>query len=98
MLRGDLARVGADADLAAAFDQIEHSRLTAQLGTFPARGMIAAWLTAGVLDTCQGTQGRITTVAAPHSVDRAQLVEQIASTSPDLVRKMITSLFRGFCG
>jgi RNA-directed DNA polymerase len=39
-----------DADLAAAFDQIEHSRLLEQLGAFPARGMISAWLTAGVLD------------------------------------------------
>ena len=39
-----------DADLAAAFDRIDHSHLLAQLGTFPARGMIAAWLTAGVMD------------------------------------------------
>ena len=39
-----------DADLAAAFDQIDHSRLLDQLGTFPARGMISAWLTAGVID------------------------------------------------
>ena len=39
-----------DADLAAAFDRIDHSRLLDQLGTFPARGMIAAWLTAGVMD------------------------------------------------
>jgi RNA-directed DNA polymerase len=39
-----------DADLAAAFDRIDHSRLLDQLGTFPARGMIAAWLTAGLMD------------------------------------------------
>jgi RNA-directed DNA polymerase len=39
-----------DADLAAAFDQIDHFRLLDQLGTFPARGMISAWLTAGVMD------------------------------------------------
>jgi RNA-directed DNA polymerase len=39
-----------DADLAAAFDQIDHAQLLGQLGTFPARGMIAAWLTAGVID------------------------------------------------
>ena len=39
-----------DADLAAAFDRIDHSHLLDQLGTFPARGMIAAWLTAGVMD------------------------------------------------
>src|SRR6202041_1928469 len=29
-----------DADLAAAFDRIDHSRLLAALGSFPARGMI----------------------------------------------------------
>src|SRR6516225_4257050 len=39
-----------DADLAAAFDHIDHSHLLAQLGSFPARGMIAAWLRAGVID------------------------------------------------
>jgi RNA-directed DNA polymerase len=39
-----------DADLAAAFDQIDHAQLLDQLGWFPARGMIAAWLTAGVID------------------------------------------------
>jgi RNA-directed DNA polymerase len=39
-----------DADLAAAFDQIDHARLLDRLGTFPARGMISAWLTAGVMD------------------------------------------------
>jgi RNA-directed DNA polymerase len=39
-----------DADLAAAFDRIDHSHLLDQLGMFPARGMIAAWLTAGVMD------------------------------------------------
>jgi len=37
-----------DADLPAAFDQIDHPRLLDQLGTFAARGMISAWLTAGV--------------------------------------------------
>jgi retron-type reverse transcriptase len=39
-----------DADLAAAFDQIDHSHLLGQLGTFPARGLIADWLKAGVID------------------------------------------------
>ncbi|MGB9227333.1 reverse transcriptase N-terminal domain-containing protein [Mycobacterium sp.] len=39
-----------DADLAAAFDRIDHAHLLAQLGSFPARGMIAAWLGAGVID------------------------------------------------
>jgi RNA-directed DNA polymerase len=39
-----------DADLAAAFDQIDHAHLLDQLGAFPARGLIAAWLRAGVID------------------------------------------------
>ena len=39
-----------DADLAAAFDRIDHSCLLGLLGTFPARGRIEQWLKAGVLD------------------------------------------------
>ncbi|TDD33362.1 hypothetical protein E1288_45580 [Saccharopolyspora elongata] len=39
-----------DADVAAAFDHIDHDHLLAQLGMFPARGMIAGWLKAGVID------------------------------------------------
>jgi RNA-directed DNA polymerase len=39
-----------DADLTAAFDQIDHTRLLDHLDGFPARGLIAEWLTAGVLD------------------------------------------------
>jgi RNA-directed DNA polymerase len=39
-----------DADLAAAFDHIDHGQLLDRLGTFPARGMVSAWLTAGVMD------------------------------------------------
>lgn len=39
-----------DADLAAAFDHINHDHLLGRLGTFPAAGMIAGWLTAGVMD------------------------------------------------
>jgi len=39
-----------DADLAAAFDRIDHSHLLGQLGLFPARGLVAAWLKAGVID------------------------------------------------
>ena len=39
-----------DADLAAAFDRIDHARLLAALGTFPARDMIAGWLKAGVIE------------------------------------------------
>jgi RNA-directed DNA polymerase len=39
-----------DADLAAAFDRIDHSCLLGLLGTFPARGRAEQWLKAGVLD------------------------------------------------
>lgn len=39
-----------DADLSAAFDKIDHSRLLDALGSFPARGMIREWLTAGVIE------------------------------------------------
>ena len=39
-----------DADLAAAFDRIDHDHLLGQLGSFPARGLVAAWLKAGVID------------------------------------------------
>jgi RNA-directed DNA polymerase len=44
-----------DADLAAAFDRIDHQRLLAALGSFPARDMIAGWLKAGVIE-----DGRLT--------------------------------------
>jgi RNA-directed DNA polymerase len=47
-LKGNSKRVWiVDADLSAAFDKIDHPRLLAALGSFPARGMIAAWLKAG---------------------------------------------------
>ena len=39
-----------DADLAAAFDRIDHSHLLAALGTFPARGLVEHWLKAGVVE------------------------------------------------
>jgi RNA-directed DNA polymerase len=39
-----------DADLAAAFDRIDHQHLLSQLGTFPARGLTAGWLKAGVVE------------------------------------------------
>jgi RNA-directed DNA polymerase len=44
-----------DADLAAAFDRINHDRLLAALGSFPARDRIQAWLKAGVVE-----KGRLT--------------------------------------
>jgi RNA-directed DNA polymerase len=43
-----------DADLAAAFDKISHGHLLEMLGGFPARGMIAGWLKAGVLEAGKG--------------------------------------------
>ena len=48
-----------DADLAAAFDRIDHQRLLAALGSFPARDMIAGWLKAGVIEdgTVHADQG-----------------------------------------
>jgi RNA-directed DNA polymerase len=39
-----------DADLTAAFDQLEHDHLLGQLGTFPARQRVQRWLTAGVVE------------------------------------------------
>jgi RNA-directed DNA polymerase len=39
-----------DADLAGAFDRIGHDHILAMIGTFPARGMVRAWLKAGVVE------------------------------------------------
>lgn len=39
-----------DADLAGAFDRISHPHIMAMIGAFPARGMIWAWLRAGVVE------------------------------------------------
>ena len=43
-----------DADLAAAFDKIDHDHLLGSLGSFPARDMIAGWLKAGVFEAGKG--------------------------------------------
>ena len=43
-----------DADLAAAFDRIDHGHLLAALGSFPARDMIRDWLKAGVFEAGKG--------------------------------------------
>ncbi len=43
-----------DADLASAFDLIAHDHIQMMIGAFPARGMIRAWLKAGVVE-----QGRL---------------------------------------
>jgi RNA-directed DNA polymerase len=39
-----------NADLAAAFDQLDHEHLLAQLGQFPARERVRQWLKGGVVD------------------------------------------------
>ncbi|MEV0158012.1 group II intron reverse transcriptase/maturase [Micromonospora sp. NPDC050686] len=44
-----------DADLAGAFDRIDHEHLLGSLGTFPARGMVRAWLKAGVIEAGEFT-------------------------------------------
>jgi RNA-directed DNA polymerase len=43
-----------DADLAAAFDRIDHDRLLSAIGLFPARDMIRGWLKAGVFEAGKG--------------------------------------------
>jgi RNA-directed DNA polymerase len=47
-----------DADLAAAFDRIDHDQLLSQLGAFPARELIAGWLRAGVVEDGRFTPAR----------------------------------------
>ena len=43
-----------DADLAAAFDKLDHPHLMSAIGSFPGRGMIRAWLKAGVFEQGKG--------------------------------------------
>ena len=43
-----------DADLAGAFDNIDHEHLLKTIGDFPARRMVAGWLKAGVFEVGQG--------------------------------------------
>jgi RNA-directed DNA polymerase len=43
-----------EADLAKAFDKIDHSRLLSVLGSFPARDLIRDWLKAGVFEAGKG--------------------------------------------
>src|SRR5215470_8558689 len=43
-----------DADLAAAFDRIDHDHLLGSLGSFPARDLIRGWLKAGVFEAGKG--------------------------------------------
>jgi RNA-directed DNA polymerase len=54
-LRGKSKRVWIlDADLAAAFDNIDHEYLLATIGDFPARRMVAGWLKAGIFEAGRG--------------------------------------------
>jgi RNA-directed DNA polymerase len=39
-----------DADLAAAFDRIDHHHILDQIGTFPARELVVKWLKSGVIE------------------------------------------------
>ena len=43
-----------DADLASAFDKISHEHLLKMLGGFPAKGMVAGWLRAGIFEAGKG--------------------------------------------
>jgi RNA-directed DNA polymerase len=43
-----------DADLAGAFDNIDHDHLLQALGGFPAKRMVAGWLTAGIIEAGKG--------------------------------------------
>ena len=53
--KGNATRVWTlDADLAAAFDKLDHHHLMSAIGLFPGRGMIRAWLTAGVFEPGKG--------------------------------------------
>ena len=94
-----------DADLAAAFDRIDHGHLLDQLGTFPARGMIAGWLRAGVVDrgrfapTEEGTpQGGVISPlllnVALHGMESAAGVRYQSGSRAGLVREQSPVLIR----
>jgi RNA-directed DNA polymerase len=56
-----------DADLAAAFDRIDHSHLLASLGTFPARELVERWLKAGVVEQSRLTGWKLLPESATSS-------------------------------
>jgi RNA-directed DNA polymerase len=76
-----LARRGAkriwilDADLAAAFDKIDHGHLLAALGSFPAREQIRQWLEAGVFEQGEFT---VTEEGAPQGSVISPLLLNVA--------------------
>jgi len=54
-LRGGTKRVWIlDADLAGAFDNIDHEHLLKTIGDFPARRIVAGWLKAGIFEAGKG--------------------------------------------
>jgi RNA-directed DNA polymerase len=91
-----------DADLAGAFDRIDHHHLMTMLGSFPARGLIRRWLKAGVIEhgrllrTEEGTpQGGVISPVllniALHGIEQAAAVRYypnggIRPGSPVLIR------------
>jgi RNA-directed DNA polymerase len=91
-----------DADLAGAFDRIAHAHILNALGAFPARGMIAQWLKAGVIENGrlhrseEGTpQGGVVSPVllnvALHGIEQAAGVRYLTSgsirvDSPALIR------------
>ncbi|WP_329448937.1 group II intron reverse transcriptase/maturase [Streptomyces sp. NBC_01426] len=83
-----------DADLAAAFDRIDHERLLAAIGSFPGREMIRRWLRAGVMEnqkltaTDEGTpQGGVISplllnIALHGMTEAAGATERVTRTDP----------------
>ena len=87
-----------DADLAAAFDRIDHDHLLRQLGTFPARDLIAGWLKAGAVEkgrftpTEQGTpQGGVVSPlllnVALHGMEQAAGVRYLKAGSDAILTR-----------
>ena len=81
-----------DADLAGAFDRVAHDLILRQLGTFPARRMVWAWLRAGVVEngrlhrTREGTpQGGVVSPVllnvALHGMEQAAGVRYLSTGS-----------------
>ena len=66
-----------DGDLARAFDRLGHDHILAMLGTFPASGMVARWLKAGVVE-----QGRLHRTEDGVPVLRTARAQQCARAYP----------------
>jgi RNA-directed DNA polymerase len=77
-----------DADLAAAFDRIDHSHLLAALGSFPAKGLVERWLKAGVVEhgrlvpTEEGTpQGALCAAAHKEPYEQCRVMHSVGPSS-----------------